>query len=140
MTRSFAVAQHEAAHVVVGVALGLRLKRACILPPGGRVVGYAGFDKRCGTAEAFTLMLAAGVAWEEIAAGSWDEARGDLAVLREMGIPTRARVAVLTKAAHALLARLRPVHAQVARALLARDLSGADISTIARGELPEADG
>lgn len=141
--RCLAAAQHEAAHVVVGVALGLRLRVASVAASyqdGRKLDGYARFDGRCGTTEAFGLMLAAGVAWERNVTGSDTFARGDLGVLREMHIRTPARVAALARASWSLLRELGPVHARLTRALVERDLTGADLTALARGEaLPGED-
>jgi hypothetical protein len=52
-------AQHEAAHVVVGVSLGLRLVRATVLSPVPDELGFAEFYE--GAREAFLLMYAAGL-------------------------------------------------------------------------------
>jgi hypothetical protein len=134
--RDVEVAQHEAAHVVVGVALGLRVKRAELDPPraGWSRSGGVWFDGRAGTTEAWGLMLAAGVAWETALRGHARGASGDLAVLRHMHVHTRDRVRALSTAAAALLAGLGPEHARVTRALLERDLTGRDVEALARGE------
>jgi hypothetical protein len=134
--RSLDVAQHEAAHVVVGVALGLRIKRAEIDPPrpGWTKSGGVWFDGRCGTTEAWCIMLAAGVVWEQALHGHARGASGDLAVLRSIYVCTRNRVRPFAVAASALLAGLGPAHARVTRALLERDLTGADITLLAQGE------
>ncbi len=141
--RSLEVAQHEAAHVVVGCALGLRVRRAVLVPArkGERVgAGWAEFDGRLGTIEAWGLMLAAGVAWELALHGArgWAEARGDVIELARMHVHTRPRVRALATAAGAMLASLAPVHARVTRALLERDLGPADVAALARGERPAA--
>lgn len=134
-TRSLTVAQHEAAHIVVGTALGMRMRRAVLeAEPGWSWSGGVWFDGRASTTEAWGLMLAAGVAWEWATVGHARGAIGDLAVLRSMGVPTRARVRALATASGAMLAGLGAVHARVTRALLARDLAGADVAALARGE------
>lgn len=133
--RSLDVAQHEAAHIVVGAALGMRMRRAVLeARPGWTWSGGVWFDGRASTTEAWGLMLAAGVAWEFATAGHARGARGDLAVLRSMGVGTRDRVRALATASAALLAGLGPAHARVTRALLERDLTGQDIARLARGE------
>jgi hypothetical protein len=133
--RPLDVAQHEAAHIVVGTALGMRLRRAVLEQvPGWEWSGGVWFDGRASTTEAWGLMLAAGVAWEWATVGHARGARGDLAVLRSMGVPTRDRVRALATASGAMLAALGAAHARVTRALLARDLTGADIAALARGE------
>jgi hypothetical protein len=134
-TRDLQTAQHEAAHVVVGVALGLRVKRAAL---GERVhgrpswVGYTLVTGHCRTSWALTL--AAGIAWDQ-GVGD-DTSAGDLAILRRLGYRGRA-VDALARAAGALLETRGAAHARVTRALLERDLGAADIAAIARGERPD---
>ena len=128
--RSLAIAQHEAARVVVGVALGMRLRRATAAPAEG-LLGYAWFAS--GHAHAWALMYAAGVAWERaIGAPEWLEEL-DVRDVRTHA-PGRGGLAACTRAAAAMLAGLGPQHALVTRALLERDLVGADIARLARGE------
>lgn len=134
-TRPLNVAQHEAAHIVVGVALGMRMRRAVLeAEPGWTWSGGVWFDGRSSTTEAWGLMLAAGCAWELATAGHMRGARGDLAVLRSMGVHTRPRVRALATASGAMLAGLGVAHARVTRALVERDLSGRDVVALARGE------
>ncbi len=136
--RSLSTAQHEAAHVVVGVALGLRLRSAVVGyhedPELGPVAGVASFDRRSGTTEAYALMLAAGVYFEERTTGSWTDARGDVRILRTMGHRPDARISVMAVAAGAILESRRAAWDAVTRALLERDITGADVAAIARGE------
>jgi hypothetical protein len=138
-----ATAQHEAAHVVVGVHLGLRLRRVELLAPVGASAngwfdvswgGLVWFER--GPAAALALMYAAGVAWEG-ALGSTSPA--DARLVREI-MPGRGSVKACARAAGALLAGLGTAHARVTRALLeAGTLTGADIAAIARGEKLPAD-
>src|SRR5687767_2105984 len=78
--RTLAVAQHEAAHVVVGVALGLTLGRASALPWVEEGVQYGGYcwfplpPNRRTWADA--VMGAAGVAWERAVAPSVGDDEG----------------------------------------------------------------
>ncbi len=125
----FAVAQHEAAHVVVGVALGLRLHVASARPAGD-CLGYAWFPwVKARTADA--LLTAAGIAWDRKVGGKLYYA--DLAMLRQIErSATGVRCAV--RAAGAMLAELGREHAAVTRALLERDLTGHDLLALARGE------
>jgi len=134
VTRPLSIAQHEASHVVVGVRLGLRLKRATAAPSGG-LLGYAWFPR--GHAHALALMYAAGVAWErECGTATW-LAEGDVKLVRQYA-PGRGGLATCVRAAGAMLAALGGPHARVTRALLERDLTGADLEALARGErLPE---
>ncbi len=135
--RPLEIAQHEAAHVVVGVALGLRLREAVLrveaLPGGWEGHGYVLFRGVHGgrQREALALMYAAGCAWEEAVGGGLSE--GDERLCR--GLVTSARgVRVCVRAAGAMLAGLGAAHARVTRALLERDLTARDIATLARGE------
>lgn len=135
--RPLEIAQHEAAHVVVGVALGLRLREAVLrvetLPGGWEGHGYVWFRGVHGgrQREALALMYAAGAAWDEAVGGELSEA--DERLVR--GLVSSARgVRVCVHAAGAMLAGLGVAHARVTRALLERDLRGPDISALARGE------
>jgi hypothetical protein len=124
-------AQHEAAHIVVGVALGLRLHSATITPAED-YYGYAWFPWG-GTKIADSITLAAGVAWERAIGSTRGYERDDLAQLRALQ-RSASGVQAAVRAAGALLASLGPVHARVTRALLERDLTGADMARLARGE------
>lgn len=97
------------------------------------------FDGRYGTTEAWGLMLAAGVAWELAATGRIGDARGDVAVLKEMHIHTRPRVLSLAAAAGAMLSQLGAAHARLTRALLDHDLTSEEITRLARGERIDTD-
>lgn len=140
--RSLAVAQHEAAHVVVGVALGLKLGRASALP-WGDAEGYCWFPLPPGRRTwADAVTGAAGVAWERAVAPSVADAEGvqchDWAELLA-AVPSRHDAETCVRAAAALLTTLGGAHARVTRALLERDLGPDDIAALARGERPSAD-
>lgn len=138
MRRPPSVAAHEAAHVVVGVALGLRLREARVcrerLPDGRTLEGYAWFaGSPRGRREAFALMYAAGIAHDRALrtpgySYSWDAAHA-----REM-CSGRLGYEATIKAAAALLQLLREPHARVTAALMERDLRAADILALARGD------
>lgn len=140
---SLHTAQHEAAHIVVGTALGLRLRRASARPWGDDCEGYAWFplppDRRTW---AQAVMVAAGVAWERAVAPTVADAEGgaryDWADLLE-STPTVHDAETCVRAAVALLAGLGPLHARVTRALLERDLTHVDIASLALGERLSAD-
>lgn len=123
-------AQHEAAHVVVGVALGLRLHRATIVRAGDEL-GSCTF--LTGAREAELLMLAAGPAWER-RVGALEHAAGDYAVLRRMRVRGNARLRALELAAWAVLEARAAAHARVTRALLAGDVTARHVAALARGE------
>ena len=140
--RLLSVAQHEAAHVVVGVALGLRLGRASALP-WAEGEGYCWFPLPPGRRTwADAVTGAAGVAWERAVeptiADDVGGQRGDWAELLA-AVPSRHDAETCVRAAAALLAGLGAAHARVTRALLERDLGPDDIAALARGERPSAD-
>lgn len=128
-----AVAMHEAAHIVVGVALGLRMRRAVLrhtsMGGGWFELGHVLFEGNPQGAqrEALAIMYAAGVAWD----------RGtnphDRELLRELA-PNRHTQRAFVRSADALLYRLADVQSRVSAALLERNLTGKDITALARGE------
>jgi hypothetical protein len=135
MARSLAVAQHEAAHIVVGVALGLRLREAvlgAIDRPDWQ--GYALFTGA--NRAAWALTLAAGVAWDDELHEHYSS--GDVRLLRRLSYRGGA-IDALALAAGAILETRGVAHARVTRALLERDLRAADVAAIARGERIDAD-
>jgi hypothetical protein len=141
-TRSLRVAQHEAAHIVVGLALGLKLRSASALP-SAECEGYCWFPlppNRRTWADA--VLTAAGVAWERAVDPNEPDNTGhqssDWAALLE-ATPTRHDAETCVRAAAALLSGLGGQHARVTRALLARDLTGADVAAMAHGERLSAD-
>ena len=140
--RSLEVAQHEVAHVVVGVALGLRMDRAALAPAPDldpHEGGAAWFRVERRHRQAWALTVAAGVAWERAVTGQrWPHGSSeDARILRRLVRGRHAREALI-RAAGAMLATLAPVHARVTRALLERDLTARDVAALARGERPPA--
>lgn len=128
-------AGHEASHIVVGVALGLQLKRAVVeLVPGFEWSGGVWFDGRHGAIEAWGIMYAAGVAWERRKTGHVRGASGDLALLRSIHVRSRSALYALETAAWALVLDRAFIHSAVTEALISRDLNGKDIAALARGE------
>lgn len=119
MSRKVQDAQHEAAHVVVGLALGLRLSRATIKRDGDWL-GYVEFH--AGAREAELITWAAGVTWER-RCGDLKYASGDLALLRRARVKGNARLLVLERAAWAILSSLTEEHAAVTHALLDGDVT-----------------
>ncbi len=137
MTRSLQDAQHEAAHVVVGLALGLRLYRVRLgvrTTRAGDEVGSTDWYSKPWPREADLIMTAAGVAWERQSGGDLKDASYDLADLRRAGIRGNARLRVLERAAWAVLMSRPGAHARVTRALLEHDLVEADVRKLARCE------
>jgi hypothetical protein len=127
-------AQHEAAHVVVGVAVGLRLRRAT-LQRHQDYGAYAEFWE--GAREGMLLMFAAGVAWER-RCGDLGDARFDLQEIRRMRVKGNARIRALEVGAWAILAGRAGAHARVTRALLEGDLTAREIARMVRGAHPHA--
>jgi hypothetical protein len=132
-----AVAQHEAAHVIVGLALGLRLRRVTVKPERvkgvGLLLGNTVFDARCGSVEAWSLTYAAGSAWEK-RHGDWRHAWLDEARLRERNVRGRG-LAALEHAAWCVLHRASGAHARLTRKLLdAGELSGHEVQALLGGE------
>ena len=130
--RALDVAQHEAAHVVVGVSLGLILSRATALPKSGDYQGCTWFESQYNRRSAFATMFAAGIAWDSALGlhprwSSWDRKH-----VRDH-CASRHDVYTHIRAAGALLTQLSAPHALVTRALLERDVTGADIARLARG-------
>jgi hypothetical protein len=122
-------AAHEAAHVVVGVALGLRLMRAAVCPPGRTWLGYTWFPSAKGIPYAITL--AAGIAWERQHANR--PSPGDEQLLRELGHGP-AVIRALAVAAGAIVETRQRAHERVTHALLEHDLTHVDVVALARGE------
>lgn len=136
--RDLETAQHEAAHVVVGCAVGLRLDVATVGEAwnGGELVaGGSWFRGVCGPRrrEAWALMLAAGPAWDRVIGAPTWHSLYDRRELRRL-VSGRHGLETMITAATALLAGLAREHAQVTRALLERDLTGADLAALCRGE------
>lgn len=137
MARTIEDAQHEAAHVVVGVALGLRLFSASIgrtIERDGESAGTTVWYPKPWPREADLIMTAAGVAWERHC-GDLANASYDLNDLRRAGVKGNARIRVLERAAWALLMSRPEMHARVTRALLEGPFTEADVRAMARARL-----
>lgn len=121
-------AQHEAAHIVVGVSLGLRFAAARVYADGDSA-GYAQFW--AGPREAELICDAAGIAWERRVTGQLYRAAYDVRALRRAGVTGTARVRALELAAWAVLEARAALHAKVTRALLSGDaLTARDLRAI----------
>jgi hypothetical protein len=121
-------AYHEAAHVVVGAALGLRLKQATITRPHdslGHVEFYGSHKSR----EAWLIMYAAGVAWER-RYGKLVYAQSDLECIRAMRVTGTARVLTLERAAWAILDTRGHLQGRIALALFEGDLTHAAVKAL----------
>jgi hypothetical protein len=116
VTDHIATAQHEAAHIVVGVTLGLPFVGASLTHGGAQ--GWAAFElgatQRC--PEAWHITLAAGVEWE-VRYGCARSAGADLAELLRAGIRADARLSSLRACAWAILRERRALHGRITRAL-----------------------
>lgn len=137
--RSYTVAQHEAAHLVIGVRLGLKLREAVLgeepFPgrPGWLRLGYVWFERGPRKTTARALTYAAGVAWDRSRGHAVPERVGDMQLLRQC-VRSVHDVESTVAAATAMLSDLREAHELCTRALLERDLRGADVAALARGE------
>src|SRR4051812_3201216 len=121
-------AQHEAAHVVVGVALGLRLHHATIRPRqgmAGNPTFYEGKRRRA----SLGIMLAAGKTGGRAPPNRGGD--GDARGLRSMRF-TRTESRALERAAAAILATRGAAHARVTRALMAGDVGPSHVARLAR--------
>lgn len=132
--RPLEVCRHEAAHVVVGVALGLRLRKA-VIGREGDALGYAWFTNH-GSNMAHAIMFAAGVAWDRLCnEGNSSE---DAKLCREL-VADDVTARTCVRVATVMLAGLLPAHARVTEALLEKDLNAKDIAKLARGERLESE-
>jgi hypothetical protein len=127
---AFEDAQHEAAHVIVGTALGLTLKEATIYPEHPDFAGLALFRPTV-RFEAYHIMVAAGIAWERMSGGRDSET--DRRLLRSRRVRP-ATIETYVRAAESIIRRYPGIHARVTRALLHRPISSEDLSRIACGE------
>lgn len=78
-------AQHEAAHVVVGLSVGLRLRSAGIRPDGSGWTLFRGQRDGGRRRIAWGLMFAAGIAISKLRGRPAWHGRGDRRRLRELG-------------------------------------------------------
>lgn len=139
--RDLETAQHEAAHVVVGVALGIRLysagigpwKRRGRWPADANAAGHADFLEKRGDNHAQALMLAAGVAWDRMFGYPAWHSSYDWAECRHI-VGGRQSTEACIIAATAMLGGLMREHSVVTRALLVRDLTGEDVARLYRGD------
>lgn len=133
MIRDLHTTQHEAAHVVVGVALGLRLRKAVVgkAPrPNWSAPGYAWFTNH-GSDYAHAIMYAAGVAWERAMHNGASPADAQLCL--EL-VKSEDELKTCVRVAQVMLAGLGRAHRAVTKALLEQDLNSKHIAAIARGE------
>ena len=128
-------AEPEAAHLVVGCALGLKLKRAFVRRQYDKdlkalvdgITYFSGFERR---KLAFGIMACAGLAYErKINRGADHYASGDIKLAR-MCFSSLHDIEVGVKLARELLDGRRRLHARVASELCDRDLGPADIELL----------
>lgn len=127
-----ATAEHEASHLVTGLALGLRLRKATITPsPLGKrgiACGYVWFySDRKYLAQA--IMCAAGVVWDKRCGFNNDvSGLGDMASIKKL--VSRGDVETCLNLAREILDGRRRLHARVASELCDRDLGPADVEAL----------
>src|SRR6478735_2814311 len=140
--RDLSTAQHEAAHVVVGIALGLRLRKAVIGKSprlNWTAPGYAWFTSH-GSALAHAIMYAAGVIWEQAHGNEspldYKYMLEELSIKDGENVPgaEEAEVRTCLRLAKYILKDRMQAHKRVTKALLEKDLTDRDIRAIARGE------
>lgn len=133
--RPYGVVAHEAAHVVVGVALRARLHSAVVRKwyenDESHGEGWTWFPEAAPVANA--LITAAGVAWSNACGDTLGYL--DARALRGVAKKRRDFDAYVTAAA-AILESRATAHARVVRALLEHDLTHADIERLAIGVAP----
>lgn len=128
-------AEHEAAHVVVGLALGLPLKIATVRKDVWRNIEIEGFTwfgaprKRL----AHGVTVCAGIVWEGRPGGSPSGAHGDKRLAREY-LRTPADVATGCAIAAEILRTRQGALQRVARELCDRDLRPAELAEMVVGE------
>lgn len=134
--RDLAAAAHESAHVVVGIALGLRLRKVSVAKGvinGHDTDGFTWFTSH-GSALAHAIMCAAGIAWER---AHGRESPADYQnMMQELHVTgdVDGEVRTCLRLAEILLKNHGKAHKQVTMALMDRDLTDKDIRAIARGE------
>lgn len=140
--RDLETAQHEAAHVVVGVRLGLRLDIAGIgiwrgdrkNPRDPGAVGFVSFyEATRGDLTAQAIMLAAGVAWDRMLGYDPWSSSYDYSETWKI-VRGRKSVEACVTSAMAMLGGLTREHAKITRGLLVRDISEQDLSILFAGE------
>lgn len=140
--RDLAAIQHEAAHLSVGIALGLRLRKAVIKREsegGWTSEGWCWFENR-GSSLSHAIMYAAGVVWER--AHGRESPLDYRYMLEELkvympsdkNIKENVETRTCLRLAGLLLRSHGKAHRKVTEALMERDLTSADIRAIARGE------
>jgi hypothetical protein len=140
--RDRATAQHEAAHAVVGVYLGLPLRRVRVEPPTPALTGSgsAHFDcerKNSPNWEGYARRLHLGIMYAAGAAGDALHGRDtpyhwrvDFRLIREVGFSKAERRVLLDIARQYLAGPCKREWSAVTEALLERDLTGPEIKAL----------
>jgi hypothetical protein len=134
--RNLADAEHEASHVVVGLALKLKLKEAKLHFETTRhevLSGYTLFHRSVRRPIAFGIMYAAGIAWEKRPGGNLDYSDADFRLAREC-LGSVADVQTGIRVAAEILRNRKLAHRRVAEALCDRDLCARDVARLVRGD------
>ncbi len=127
------VAAHEAAHVVTGLAVGLRLRYVLIATPGNEAAGLTVWEPDHSDI-AYAIQYAAGVVWDSMSQTyfSKEDAR-----LCRKHVDYKADVEVCKRIAKDLLTTRKRAHEMITKALLNADhyrLTGRQVSALIRGE------
>jgi hypothetical protein len=131
--RDSAVAEHEAAHMVVGLALGLKFKRArleeTVIKDGLVELGHVWFAGSARRGLALTVMYCAGIAWE-LKRGADPVAIEADRKLAHRYLISKHDMTTAVRLADELLTARRKAHARVASELCDRDLGPADVARL----------
>ncbi len=135
MSFDTATAEHEAAHVVVGAALGLRLRKATIAAGelnGHVAAGYSWFyvGRKY---MAFGIMACAGIAWERKCGRNGDAIAGDLEIARQVWDCRRSEIETGVRLARELIDARARIHSRIASKLCDRDLGPGDLERLIVG-------
>jgi len=131
-----AVAEHEAAHMVVGLALGLRFKRAAVEDfewRGWQAGGFTWFAGGPRTRLASGVMSCAGIAWESRQGGVPEYADGDRKLAREW-LASMHDVRAATRIANEILTSRKRIHRTLAHRLCEAPLGPRDVARLVRGD------
>lgn len=134
--RNLADAEHEAAHVVVGLALKLKLKEAKLQSATTAheiLSGYTLFHRSVRRPIAFGIMYCAGIAWEKRPGGNLNYSDADFRLAREC-LGSVADVQTGIRVAADILRTRKGAHRRVAEALCDHDLGARDVARLVRGD------
>jgi hypothetical protein len=136
VSRDVSAAEHESAHVVVGMALGLRVRRVAlgsVDAEGWYSHGFTWFRGSSATHRfALGVMYCAGVAWEA-EHGDTAYAAADREIARDHLKMSRHDYRTGVRIADEILRARAKVHRRVVRELLDRDLGPKDVAALALG-------